>query len=239
MVPSVYLIYVDDSGDERRTLFCALAIPEHRWSSYLKGWLTWRRQLFRDEGIPAGYELHAQNWLASRTLPLPDTTADAQPPILGRNRDARRRRFDAFESAFAVMGTFAEALIYTIAVDTTSKHPLYASLLAWLNDDLTDRGARGILVLDGLDQGHQFRRRHRDLDLRTRRIIEDPIPCPSHESQLIQMADFCAHAAFRGIRGTDPRPVVELYRRRLARLIVPGSEAADGVRWVKSTQAPG
>lgn len=35
---TMYVIYVDDSGDENRLVFSGLAIPEHRWSAYLKGW---------------------------------------------------------------------------------------------------------------------------------------------------------------------------------------------------------
>jgi len=108
----MYLFYVDDSGDERRTLFSALGIPENRWSSSLKGWLTWRKQLFKNHQIPASYELHAQDWLSASPMPL--EAGVVGPPILEHNRDARRQRFDVFEGGLRVLGTFADARLLTV-----------------------------------------------------------------------------------------------------------------------------
>lgn len=225
----MYLIYVDESGDEGRTVFSALAVPEHRWSSYLKGWLTWRKQLFRDHHVPASYELHAQDWLSFDPAPLDGGGA---PAILERNRNSRRGRFTLFEGGIRVIGTFHDARLFTVEAAGTDKYELYAELLAWIDDELRADTAYGLVILDGLDQGHHFRRRHRDLPIKIRRILEDPVECPSHSSQLIQMVDWCVHAAFRHLRGTDDAHVVALYPNALREIIVVGSEEPSGIRHV-------
>lgn len=233
----MHLIYVDDSGDENRLLFSGLAIPEHRWSSYLKGWLTWRKQLFRDHGVPADYELHCQDWLSASPAPLAD---GSRPDVLRKDKNGRRARFQLFSGALRVIGTFEEASLFTVATASTtdeSKYGLYASLLEWLETELLLESAFGLVVLDGGDPGHKFRRRHRELSIKTRRIIEDPQPCPSHESQLIQMADWCVHAAFRHLRASDAHDdlrTIALYPLALEKLIVSGAEDdnPNGVKWV-------
>jgi hypothetical protein len=65
-----------------------------------------------------------------------------------------------------------------------------------INGLLEDRGERGIIVVDGKDDS-SYRPAHRALALRTRHIIEDPLMQSSRHSQLIQMADLVAHAAFQ------------------------------------------
>jgi len=222
----VFLIYVDDSGDEHRTVLSALAIPEHRWSSYLKGWLTWRRQLFRDHKVPAGYEIHAQRWLSKSPDPLP---GGVDVPILRHDRDARRERFRRYESALKVISTFADASLFTIYAPGTDKFALYGELLVWLDEWLRDEDAFGLIILDGLDQGLHYRARHRDLPIKTRRILEDPVECPSHGSQLIQMVDCCVHAAFRHVRG-DPGPIRSVYPTTLGPLLAPGSAGTARIR---------
>jgi hypothetical protein len=87
-------------------------------------------------------------------------------------------------------------------------------------------------VLDGLDPGHRFRARHRDLPIKTRRILEDPVQCPSHASQFIQMSDWCVHAAFRHLRATDDRHVVALYPTTLSKLVIGGPDTPNGIRQV-------
>ena len=235
----MYIIYVDDSGDENQLVFSALAIPEHRWRSYLKGWLTFRKQLFRDHQVPANYELHAFDWLSASPQALEDGT---RPAILQkRDRNARRERYQRFTKGLAVLGTFEDAKLFTAAVRSSTdeaKYDLYAFLLAWIEADMTSEDSFGLVVLDGGDPGHKFRRRHRDLDIKTRRIIEDPQLVPSDESQLIQMVDWIVHAAFRHIRGDvdrDDLRTIALYPTVLERLIVPGAEDSNpnGVRWME------
>jgi len=220
-------------------MYTALAIPDHRWSSYLKGWLTWRRQLFRDHGVPSSYEIHAHDWLSSHPQDLKGADGEslqAQPRLLGTGRDLRRERHRLYEGALRVIGTFDEARLFTVETDSFRTFDLYAELLGWIDEWLTIEKAYGIVIIDGLDPGWNCRAKHRLLSIKTRRIVEDPQPCHSHESQLIQMADLCAHSAYRYVRGTDDPKSVALYRTSLARLhVVADGEASPGIR---SFEAP-
>jgi hypothetical protein len=230
------MIYVDDSGDETRSLLSALVIPDRLWASYLKSWLTFRRQLFRDHAVPATYELHAQDWLSKSPEPLllPDGSTST-PDILRHARDARRERALRYEKALKVISTFAEARLITVYRDGTDKFGLYAELLGWVDDYLRIEGEYGMVVLDGLDQGLHYRAKHRELQIGTRRIIEDPMECPSHGSQLIQMVDLCVHAAFRHVRDSpsDTPQMRSLYPRILGKLAEPvgGSGIAHIKNW--------
>ncbi len=199
------LIYVDDSGDESCTIFSALWIPEIRWRSYLKGWLTYRKQLYRDHLIPADYELHAQDWLSKR----PEWPEErGQPPdIIVGGKAARKSRGQRYEKALKVISTFHDARLFTVYADGVDKLGLYEELIGWLDEALSIENEFGLVLLDGLDQGHRYRASHRRLVLRDRCLLEDPMECASHGSQLIQMADLCAHAAFRYVRDLETDPI--------------------------------
>lgn len=229
----MFVIYVDDSGDANFRTHTALAIPVRRWNSYLKGWLTFRRQLYRDHHITADYELHAYKWLSSHPDPI-DEILDAQPPILARASECRRARSMAFERGVKVLGTFEDARLLTVASEDLSTHQLYGRLLGWIDRWLANLDAYGIVIIDGEDQGLKYRRSHRELDIKTRRIVEDPQPMPSHESQLIQMADWCAYSCYRHLRaerdGKTTRDSLH-FGERLHRLHLP-DEA--GIRWEKA-----
>jgi hypothetical protein len=54
-VSDVYLVYVDDSGDESFRLYSAIFVRVDRWRDLLRAWLNWRRQLEADYGIPVAY----------------------------------------------------------------------------------------------------------------------------------------------------------------------------------------
>ncbi len=56
-----YVVYVDDSGNEKvGSLWTGLAIPLDLWTEYLGRWLGFRSSLYNKHAIPATFELHAQ-----------------------------------------------------------------------------------------------------------------------------------------------------------------------------------
>ncbi len=57
-------------------------------------------------------------------------------------------------------------------------------------------------MVDGRDDS-SYRSGHRQLEIKSRRIIEDPLMQSSRHSQPIQMADLVAHAAFQHLH-EDP-----------------------------------
>ncbi len=226
-----YFVYVDDSGDENRTLFSALAIPSQHWTKCLDNWLGWRKKtLLRTYGLPASYELHGLQWLKRHpaidpALQLRQLVDRAGKPLfdphgvpitlLSEDRFARRERSIQFEKALTIISGFPGAFLLTVhwEGDDDKIHlyeqllfdiiHLYEQLLFDIENRLTIENTDGIIFLDGLIPGPHYRRRHRDLPIKTRRVLEDPIPMGSDGSQFVQMADLCVHAAFRSMRAKD------------------------------------
>jgi Protein of unknown function (DUF3800) len=206
-----YLIYVDDSGDENRTLFSALAIPSQHWAKCLDNWLGWRKKtLSRSYGL---------QWLKRRpmidpALPLRQLVDREGAPlfdshgvavtVLSEDRFARRERSIQFAKALTIISGFPGAFLLTVHWEgDDDKSHLYEQLLLDIENRLTIEKSDGVIFLDGLNPGPHYRRRHRDLPIKTRRVLEDPIPMGSEGSQLIQMADLCVHAAFRFMRAKE------------------------------------
>ncbi len=230
----MFLIYVDDSGDESRTLFSALAIPSRHWGKCLGNWLGWRKKdLRRSYGLPASYELHAGPWLGKRPEGPPDsglwptgltqlqdknlplTDSDGRPvTILSEHRFARRERVRQFEKALNIISGFPGTFLVTVQWEQEAdKDILYGHLLGRIEQRLATEGTEGVIFLDGLAPGPHFRRRHREMDIKTRRILEDPIAMASTGNQPMQMADLCAHAAFRYLRNDQADPSRLAYKR--------------------------
>jgi hypothetical protein len=87
-----------------------------------------------------------------------------------------------------------------------------------------------VMVDGGHDSGGHLHRCHRSLEIRSRRIVEDAGMRRSHESQLLQMADWCAHAAFQSVqeRADLDERFKRQYETRLARLIVRPFDRDEG-----------
>lgn len=229
-----YVVYVDDSGNEKvGSLWTGLAIPLDLWTEYLKRWLGFRRALYKQHAIPASFELHAQAWLAiepekhiedEAQLELARGEDGAVVPLLQRGRAQRRTRSQMFEKGVKTIGTFTDARIFTVfKPGRKGKVELYGELLCFLEEFLAQENAHATVMVDGgHDSGGHLHRCHRALKIRSRRIVEDAGMRRSHESQLLQMADWCAHAAFQSIQ---ERPDLDerfkrQYETRLERLIV-------------------
>jgi hypothetical protein len=130
-----------------------------------------------------------------------------------------------------VISTFADATLFTAYSPDTNKYDLYGDLIRWIDDTLQVDGEFGVVVLDGLDQGMHYRARHRNLPIKSRRVLEDPMECPSHGSQLIQMVDLCAHAAFRHVRASpnDSAQMRNAYPDLLAPILAPTPDGGSGL----------
>ncbi|HEX5526084.1 MAG TPA: DUF3800 domain-containing protein [Solirubrobacterales bacterium] len=236
-----YVVYVDDSGNEKiGLLWTGLAIPLDLWTEYLRRWLGFRRTLYRKHSIPASFELHAQGWLAIEPEKhIEDESqkklarADGQLlELLARDKAQRRLRSQIFEKGLKTIGTFTEARVLTVfKTGRRGKIALYGELLSFLEEFLEQENAHATVMVDGgHDSGGHLHKCHRALEIHSRRIVEDAGMRRSHESQLLQMADWCAHAAFQS---AQERPDLDerfkrQYETRLERLIVRPFETDEG-----------
>jgi len=208
-----FLVYVDDSGNEEvGSLWSGLVIPFELWTEYLGRWLAFRKTLYAKTHVPASFELHSQMWLSGDPLgDIPkaqlklmqvEPTAPI-PKILQVGRAQRRERSRWFENGLKTIGTFSRARLITVHTADSSgpaKFGAYRSLLDVLQQFLEAEHAWATLIVDGRDDGGgHIHAAHRALPIKTRRIIEDAGRRSSAESQLLQMADLCAHAAFQSI----------------------------------------
>ena len=230
----MFLVYVDDSGDEDRVLLSALAIPDRRWNGSLRAWLTWRKTLQHQHRLPVTYEIHSQEWLSASPEVCWDEAEAGLVAITTQGRDQRRLRFDVFEKCLKTIGSLADVQLLTLYRQGSNKFAAYDGLLAWIEDFLQEQDARATIILDGLDQGFHYRACHRALKLAKRRILEDPTERKSCDSQFVQMADVCVHAAFQSVAKNEGRDlkVWGWYQNYLQRVIVQDGSEVDsrGIR---------
>jgi hypothetical protein len=227
-----YIGYVDDSGNEDvGLLWIALLIPFDLWTEYLRRWLGFRKNLYAKTRVPASHELHAQVWLSPD--PLQETEPEALdalrgddgelPEILLSGKPSRRERSRWYEKALLTIGTFTEARLLTVYTSEHSgpaKIALYDELLCFIEEFLAPEGAHATLLVDGAtDSGSHFRAAHRGLLIKQRRTVEDAALRRSSDSQLLQMADVCAYAAFQSLQGKRNPIFASRYEDLLGRLI--------------------
>lgn len=217
---TVYLCYVDDSGDSKvGTTLTALVIEDTRWTEVLDAWLDGRREIHQTWGVPKTYELHATKLYNGRGKPC--------------ETDEQNRAF-AGTSARAAAGRVmlnnlarAELTVVTIGCPGSDRVNTYRKLVEWLEVWAIHHDAQLMIFYDG-KQGYdltgpeptpeQARELwdqairnatpyigvHRDLEITQRRVLEDVIMQDSRYSQLIQAADLAAYGAFQKHRQEHP-----------------------------------
>ncbi|CAM3724112.1 DUF3800 domain-containing protein [Isoptericola cucumis] len=258
----MYLCYVDDSGDSRRgTTLSALIVEAQHWSGLLDAWLTGRREIHRTFGVRKHAELHANQLYKGRgkyceTSEQERSFGTSQRAATGRIMLSHLSRFEHFQ-------------VVTVASPLTTTPTVYAKFIAWLEDWAERLDAHLMVFYDGQQGLHHgatdpspeelselwktavrnatpYRRAHRDLDLSTRRVVEDVIMQDSQYSQLIQAVDLIAYGAYHlhrqdhpEIWGTKNRvqaDAIRAYMRTHDRW-VPGAE--KGIVWLDpTTQEP-
>jgi Protein of unknown function (DUF3800) len=214
------LFYVDDSGNESMTTFSAVSVPVAAWAPALDVWLDWRRHLQAAHGIDVQQRLHAVDWLAGRGRPSSDPDA-----AINHRKTLRRREFASALDAIAAMPGVE---IMTTCAQGSRRKPTYRALMETIDQRLRDADEYGLIVIDG-DNG-DLRTMHGELDIATRRIVEDPWMRDARESQGAQIADFVAHTAFQAIVRTPSRAFLwEWYKQRLGAVVVSDRRAGSVV----------
>ena len=62
----MFLVYIDDSGDERVRCFSALVVHETKWREIQQTIRAQRREMKRSDGILIAKELHATEFVSGR-----------------------------------------------------------------------------------------------------------------------------------------------------------------------------
>jgi len=191
------LIYIDDSGAVQTGFvtysFCMVDIGD--WQQALASWLSWRAELVASHQIPKNYELHATVFANGRGNP-------SLKPDWNRKKANRHRVMDDAMATLAVQGWLGLGTVYS---QTTLTGPaygqerarVYLELIRCLDGQLNTWGDYGIIVMDGDGSDDSYITAHRQLDLKTRALIEDPAFQSSHRSQWVQMADLVAYAGYQ------------------------------------------
>ena len=97
---------------------------------------------------------------------------------------------------------------------------MYDELLCFIEEFLAPEKAHATLLVDGaMDSGSHLRAAHRALLIKNRRIVEDAALRRSSDSQLLQMTDICAYAAFQSLQRKRNPTFAECYENLLDRLI--------------------
>lgn len=215
------MFYVDDSGDERLTTFSAVSVPAQSWTRGLDSWLGWRRDLLATHDVEVRTRLHAADWVTGRGRP----SSDAAAPINVR----KPIRWHEYVRALGTIAAMPDVEVMTVAAVGDQRKPAYRVLMHWIEELLLAVDDLGLVVIDG--DNPELRTMHRELDIATRRIVEDPWKRDARESQWPQIADFVAHAAFQSIVRRKSRAFMwEWYEQQLGSVIVRDPGARSGIR---------
>ena len=179
-----YIAYVDDSGDQTTAVYTAILMPLESWTQNLEHWLKLRRNLFTTYGVPATFEIHANELVGGKDLPSAQFTY---------GRSTLRER--VLEMAARTICTMPDIRIVSKVMPHVTPANCYRALLSELESLLLAEDSWAFMVVDGEDASHKAA--HRDLSLDSRRIVEDPWFHDSKRSQFVQMADVASYSVFQ------------------------------------------
>lgn len=193
------MFYIDDSGaiDTGYVVYSWIEVTPANWNVGLKAWLDLRKDLYAKYMIPPSVELHATTLVGGRGTPSTN-------PAVNQSKQLRQQ---VAEDALQVIGSTLELRVGTVYRQTgtrgrayaAERDAVYAKLVNHLDTRLGHAGEIGMIFMDGNGTAPGYRAAHRELELSSRRIIEDPIFQGSHISQWVQMADLVAWSTYQSL----------------------------------------
>jgi hypothetical protein len=197
----LFLVYIDDSGDEHVRCFSALVIHESRWKATQAAIKSFRRQMKASDGLYVTKELHATTFIAGRGR-------------IGTRTISKDRRFDLFLATLQMIAALPEIRMFNAMGSRGQERMLFERLVNRINRTMAEWRSHALIIHDeGKDYAPLVRRMAIYNPIQSRygrwedgkeyknipidRVIEEIVYRKSHQSDLIQMADFCAYALFR------------------------------------------
>lgn len=200
----MYLVYIDDSADERICVFSALAVRDDCWNDAFRQIREFRCLLRQIDGIYIYKEFHAWKFVSGR-----GQIADRVVP--------KWRRCEIFKQSLQLLAQMQGVHLFNSLASPKKKFMAYERLLNRIHRALQEWDSFAILIVD---QGSEteYTRLTRQLrvynpipskygeweetgtrykNIPIERIIEDPFFKDSAMSYWIQMVDFCSYALLR------------------------------------------
>jgi hypothetical protein len=199
----VYLVYMDDSGDERAHIFAALAVPAEHWHTTFEAVRGFRRGLAATYGVGVHYELHAWKLVSGRGA-------------ISERVVTKYERACIFRDAMDLVASLPGLRVLSSCFPAGQDLRAFERLMCAMNQCLRDWGRYAVVVSDeGKEAGYtRLARRMALYDpvaahqaslggqtapaaAMVERIVEDPFFKKSDHSYLIQLADLVAYALLR------------------------------------------
>ena len=197
----MFLVYIDDSGDEHSRCFSAVVIHESVWKECQQKVLGFRRALKASDGMYVTKELHATEFVAGRGQ-------------VGAGTVTKGRRNEIFREVLQLVASLPKIRLLNAFAPRHSERFVFEILINRINRTMAEWKSHALIIHDeGKDYTPLVRRmsvynpvpsrfgswpdgktyRNMPID----RIIEDIVFRDSRSSSFIQLADFCAYALFR------------------------------------------
>jgi hypothetical protein len=204
----MYLIYIDDSGDQRASIYTALMLPVESWLHTFKDIKKFRQRLKAKYGILITKELHATDLIGGRGH------------IYSRKLD-KQTRIEIFDEVISFVSGIRDLKIFnSIKLNSKKYSWAFENLLDRIERTMKEKNDNCLLICDAGDEPRLKKIRRKkaiishipsdknvypiwiDTGKSTKNtplehIIEDIYFKDSKHCQFIQLADFCAYAFFR------------------------------------------
>src|SRR5882672_12042548 len=132
---NMFLVYIDDSGDERILCFSAIVVHESEWRNVQQQIRQHRRNMKETDGVLITKELHATEFVGGRGK-------------LGPNDVHKGRRYQLFIETLAMVATLPKVQIFNaIGVRSTEEH-LFERLTNRINVTMRTWKSRALIIHD-------------------------------------------------------------------------------------------
>jgi hypothetical protein len=197
----LFLVYIDDSGDEHHRCFSALIIHESVWREVRGRIRDFRRDLKTSDAIFITKELHATDFVAGRgRISLEIVT--------------KARRCEIFRETLRFIATLPKIQLINGFSTRAHEYEVFERMMNRVNRTMAEWKSHALIICDeGKDYTGLVRRMSiynpiasqygvwpdgsKTRNIPTDRLVEDPVFRNSKQSVFIQLADFAAYALFR------------------------------------------